>query len=90
MTSTRALVLLDFFKEFIINCDASSVGIGVILMQEGHPISFASHALSLTSLGMLTYEKELMAMVFVVRKWHSYLAYTTRKKRYGDIYNESL
>ena len=41
----KALVLMirDFTKTFIVECDASGNGIRAILMVEGHPLSFTSH-----------------------------------------------
>jgi hypothetical protein len=42
MTSTPILATLDFTKPFVLKCDASRVGIGVVLMQENHPIAFKS------------------------------------------------
>jgi hypothetical protein len=34
------LPLLDFSQLFVLECDASWVGIGAVLMQGGHPIVF--------------------------------------------------
>ena len=41
----KALVFATpyFTKTFIMECDASRNGIGVVLMQEGHPLSFTSN-----------------------------------------------
>ena len=47
-------------------------GIGVVLMQDSHPISFLSKALSIKNLGLSVYEKELLALVMAVTKWKHY------------------
>lgn len=58
----------DFSTEFIIEIDASRVGIGTILMQDGHPIALFSHVLSPLHRNKVVYERELMAIVMVVQK----------------------
>ncbi|KAH7848172.1 hypothetical protein Vadar_034607 [Vaccinium darrowii] len=67
------LKLPDYTKPFVLECDASGKGVGAVLMQEGQPIAFYSKALSSTSLGLSTYEKELLAVVMAVTKWRHYL-----------------
>lgn len=40
ITTPPALALLDFNKKFTMEYDASRVGLGVVLIQEGKPISY--------------------------------------------------
>ncbi|XP_056696470.1 transposon Tf2-1 polyprotein isoform X1 [Spinacia oleracea] len=42
-------------------------------MQEGHPLAFISRALGPKWQKLSVYEKELLAIVFVVQKWEQYL-----------------
>jgi hypothetical protein len=68
MSSTPVLALPDFGKQFVLEIDASNLGVGVMLMQEGHPIAYLSQSLSHANQGYSTYEKECLAILFVVDK----------------------
>lgn len=73
MTTAPVLSLPDYSKPFLLECDASGKGVGAVLMQEWKPIAYFSKALSPMTLGMSTYEKELLAVVLSVNKWRHYL-----------------
>ncbi|GJR36999.1 putative mitochondrial protein [Tanacetum coccineum] len=61
MVNAPVLKLPNFNKEFIVETDASWVGIRVVLQQAGHPIAYMHHSLS-------TYEKELLAVIQALHK----------------------
>lgn len=67
------LALPDFNKQFTVETDACDEGMGAVLMQEGHPISYLSKAFCDRNKGLSTYEKECMAVLLAVYKWRSYL-----------------
>ena len=73
MTSLPVLALPDFSQEFVIETDASGLGLGAVLMQQGRPVAFYSQKLSPTARTKSVYERELMAIVFAIQKWRPYI-----------------
>ncbi|KAL4026557.1 hypothetical protein IC575_014993 [Cucumis melo] len=74
MLSLPVLALPDFNQPFEIETDASSFGIGAVLVQDRRPIAYYSHALALRDRARPVYERELMAVVvLVVQRWRPYL-----------------
>ncbi|XP_019235516.1 PREDICTED: uncharacterized protein LOC109215856 [Nicotiana attenuata] len=73
LTQAPVLALPDATKTFIVETYASGHGIGVALMQEGHPIAFISKALSPKHAALSVYDRELLEMVHAVSKWSQYL-----------------
>lgn len=61
--------MLNFTLPFILETDACDTGIKLVLVQEGRPLAYMCKALGAKNQGLLTYEKEYLALLMVVKQW---------------------
>jgi hypothetical protein len=73
MSSTPVLALPDFNVPFIVETDASDMGVGAVLMQKDQPIALLNKALGPVHKKLSIYEKEFLALIMAVEKWRPYL-----------------
>jgi hypothetical protein len=73
LTTTPVLILLDLSKSFSIYCDASHLGLGCVLMQEGRVMAYASRQLRKHVLNYPTHDLELATVVHALKIWRYYL-----------------
>lgn len=87
LRNAPALRRFDPKKQLIIQADVSKDGLRACLLQEGHPIACASRALTETKNNYAWIEKELLAIVFSVKR---FLYGVNHWKTYWESYWEQL
>jgi hypothetical protein len=73
MTIAPTLAIPNFLIPFHLETDASGKAMGVVLMQQNHPIAFFSKQFCPRLLRSSTYVRELHAITTSVKKWRQYL-----------------
>ncbi|GJT66580.1 putative reverse transcriptase domain-containing protein [Tanacetum coccineum] len=67
LCNALVLTLLDGPEDFVVYCDASSLGLGYMLMQRGKVITYASRNLKIHKKNYTTHDLELGAAVFALK-----------------------
>ena len=73
IASSSILRYYDVTLPVVLEVDASEEAIGGILLQEGKPVCFTSHTLDSPEKNYAQIEKECLAIVTCMNKWHQYL-----------------
>ena len=73
LTETPVLALLSGGDGFIVYTNASKDGLGCVLMQNRKEIVYTFRKLKPHEQNYATHDLELVAMVFVLKKWRHYL-----------------
>lgn len=73
ISQNSTLTYFNTTEMVTLQTDASLKGLGAALMQNGKPIAYASKSLSDTEKRYACIERELLAIVFGVQRFHTYL-----------------
>nr|ABA98118.1 retrotransposon protein, putative, Ty3-gypsy subclass [Oryza sativa Japonica Group] len=83
LISAPILILPDPKKGFQVYCDASKLGLGCVLMQDGKVVAYGSRQLRPHEKNYPTHDIELAAVVHALKIWRHYL-FGTRTEVYTD------
>ncbi|PNX92431.1 Ty3/gypsy retrotransposon protein, partial [Trifolium pratense] len=73
ITTAPVLILPNFKEPFILETDASGIGIGAVLHQQGHPIAYFSKKLVPRNQKKSAYFREMLAIAEAIAKFRHYL-----------------
>jgi hypothetical protein len=83
LTTAPILILPKPDEPFVVYCDASKLGLGGVLMQDGKVVAYASRQLRTHERNYPTHDLELAAVVFALKIWRHYL-YGSRFEVFSD------
>ena len=72
ITTPPVLKYYEPNEPLVLQCDVSDHGLGAALIQGGKPVAFASRALSQAEQKYAQFEKELLAIVYGVERFHQF------------------
>ena len=73
MTQAPVLRFFDPKIHTVLQCDASQFGLGACILQQGQPVPYASRAMTAIESEYAQIEKELLAIVFAVERFDTYV-----------------
>jgi hypothetical protein len=73
LVSAPVLQVPRFGEPFTVECDASKKAISALLIQEGHPVAFASRALNRHEANYPSVEREALGLVYAVKEFEPYI-----------------
>ena len=76
LATAPVLILPNPSESFVVYCDASKMGLGGVLMQNGQVVAYASRQLKVHERNYPTHDLELATMVFVLKIWRYYIFYS--------------
>ena len=72
LSESQCLAYFDVSKEIVIQLDCSKHGIGDVLLQDGHPVEYASRALTPSERNWAQIEKEALSVLFGLGRFDQY------------------
>ena len=73
ITSAPVLAYYDEKEDIVLSVDSSKDALGACILQNGHPIAYASKSLNKCEQNYAQIEKEMAAIVFGATKFHEYI-----------------
>ena len=75
LVNSVTLSFPDYSREFVVTTDASDIGVGAVLSQDGRPVAYFSKRLSGSQKRWSTTDKELYAVLASLERFRTYLCY---------------